>query len=156
MQIGIRCLGMHRRGLRAAIPASEARPHANAAARNEPGLVFMFPAAEAGFESPAAVARTRNTMVLGVKRYPGVIRNVRAITWISEILAKATCRSLPARPPCARLRRRVCAPVLHASDGHVPFARSDPGITRRGAVALPCSGGTTLPREHPRRPANRV
>ena len=45
MQIGIRCLGMHRRGLRAAIPASEARPHANAAAKNEPGLVFMVPAA---------------------------------------------------------------------------------------------------------------
>jgi hypothetical protein len=59
MQIGIRCLGMHRRGLRAAIPASEARPHANAAARNEPGLVFMAPAADVGgFVSPAAVART--------------------------------------------------------------------------------------------------
>ena len=57
-------------------------------------------------------------MVLpGIKRYPGVIRNVRAIAWISEILAKATCRSLPARPPCARLRRRVCAPVLqHACE----------------------------------------
>jgi hypothetical protein len=69
-------------------------------------------------------------MLPGVKRYPGVIRNVRAIAWISEILAKATCRSLPARPPCARLCRRVCAPVLHArGPDRVPIARSDLGIT---------------------------